>query len=112
MAKSQISSPSVYQGVEELDLGNELPNNRTPAHNDTPQEIPDPEPPSLAIIHKRSKTLYRTGIVIAVFDLCLLPITFFYALIYGTTLTQQYGMPPRLCYETAVADMVCGQYLL
>ena len=49
-------------------------------------------PPPLPIPTKNRKILLRLGLTIAAFDLCILPITFFYSLSYGSSLSKQDGM--------------------
>jgi hypothetical protein len=51
----------------------------------------DQAPPSFPAINKTRKVLLVIGIVLAILDLCILPITYFYALTYGSSLTRQYG---------------------
>lgn len=48
--------------------------------------------PELHTPHKRRRLILWLGIALAVLDLCCLPITYFYALKYGTSLSLQDGM--------------------
>lgn len=50
------------------------------------------EPPPLHTPHKRRITLMVVGIIVATLDLSFLPITYFYALKYGTALKLQISM--------------------
>lgn len=47
--------------------------------------------PSFPPITKTRWTLLRIGICLAILDLCVLPITYFYSLTYGTSLKPQDG---------------------
>lgn len=51
----------------------------------------DLAPPPLPSPTKNRKILLGIGIALAAFDLCILPITFFYSLTYGTSLSEQDG---------------------
>lgn len=54
------------------------------------------EPPALHTPHKRRITLMTIGLLIATLDLSFLPITYFYALHFGTDLNLQLSMLSRL----------------
>jgi hypothetical protein len=45
--------------------------------------------PRLHLPHRKRKTILVAGIVLAVMDLCCLPITYYYALKFDTTLNLQ-----------------------
>jgi hypothetical protein len=47
------------------------------------------EPPGLHTPHKRRRMVLIVGLVVAAMDLCCLPITYFYALNFGTNLNRQ-----------------------
>lgn len=47
--------------------------------------------PVLPTPTKNRKIILGIGLTLAAFDLCILPITFFYSLSYTTRLTKQYG---------------------
>jgi hypothetical protein len=48
-------------------------------------------PPALPSPTRNRKILLVIGLVLATFDLFILPIVFFYSLTYGTNLTPRYG---------------------
>jgi len=48
-------------------------------------------PPPLPSFTRTRKILLRVGLTVAAFDLCILPITFFYSLTFGTSLSKQDG---------------------
>ena len=56
--------------------------------------------PSLPSPTKKRKIILIIGVVLTIFDLCILPIIYFYVLTYHTSLTPQYGKcrssPPSL----------------
>lgn len=47
--------------------------------------------PQLHTPHKKRRTILWAGVALAVLDLCCLPITYFYALKFGTSLSLQEG---------------------
>lgn len=55
-------------------------------------EPDNPAPPPLWMNPNRSKTWFRIGCVIAILDLSVMPIVYFYALRYGTSLSLQDSM--------------------
>lgn len=50
--------------------------------------------PELSRPHRRRKIILWLGVALAVLDLCILPMTYFYALKYGTSLSLQDSMYP------------------
>jgi hypothetical protein len=53
--------------------------------------------PSLHTPHRKRKTIVLIGVVLATLDLCCLPITYYYALNFGTSLNLQDGTINSLC---------------
>jgi hypothetical protein len=53
--------------------------------------IIDLSPPALPTPTRNRKILLIVGLVLAVFDIFILPIVFFYSLTYGSSLTARYG---------------------
>lgn len=51
-------------------------------------------PPALPTPTRNRKILLVIGLVLAVFDLFILPIVFFYSLTYASSLTPRYGKLP------------------
>jgi hypothetical protein len=47
--------------------------------------------PALHTPHRRRKTILIAGVVLSTLDLCCLPITYYYALKFGTSLKLQDG---------------------
>jgi hypothetical protein len=50
-------------------------------------------PPALPTPTKNRKILLAIGLLLAVFDVFILPIVFFYSLTYASSLTPRYGRP-------------------
>lgn len=48
--------------------------------------------PALHTPHRKRKTILLAGVILATLDLCCLPITYFYALHFDTSLNLQDGM--------------------
>lgn len=46
-------------------------------------------PPPLLMNPHRSKFWFRIGVIAAIFDLCVMPVVYFYAFTYGTRLSMQ-----------------------
>ena len=55
--------------------------------------IVDLSPPALPSPTRNRKILLILGVVLAVFDVFILPIVFFYSLTYASNLTPRYGKP-------------------
>jgi len=55
--------------------------------------IVDLSPPALPNPTRNRKILLVIGVVLAVFDVFILPIVFFYSLTYASNLTPRYGKP-------------------
>ena len=51
--------------------------------------------PALHTPHRKRKTILMVGLVLATLDLCCLPITYYYALKFDTSLNVQDGKTPR-----------------
>jgi hypothetical protein len=66
-------------------------NLQTPSENSTPSQIfglREPLPP-LHTPHRRRKTILWVGLIIVTLDLACLPITYYYALSFGTDIALQ-----------------------
>lgn len=62
------------------------------AGNGQTLECVDPAPPPLFISSNRSKTWFRIGCIVAILDVPIMPIVYFYALRYKANLSLQDGM--------------------
>jgi hypothetical protein len=47
------------------------------------------EPPPLQTPHKKRRLILSVGVFVATLDLCVLPIVYFYALTFGTSMNRQ-----------------------
>jgi hypothetical protein len=65
--------------------------------------------PELQTPHKKRKTILWLGVVLAVLDLCCLPVTYYYALNFDTNLKLQDGIVTPLYFENNQTDG--SQYL-
>ncbi len=80
------------------------------SENGTSQTMSTFEPlPELHTPHKKRKTILWLGVVLAVLDLCCLPITYYYALNFDTNLKLQDGTVMSLYFINHQADG--SQYL-
>lgn len=60
--------------------------------------------PALHTPHRKRKTILIAGLILATLDLCCLPITYYYALKFGTNLKLQNGIPRIIQVRTDPAD--------
>jgi hypothetical protein len=85
---SNVDRPSWVEFHGDFELRNTvefaaLPNGKTAIIDLLPPALPNPT--------KNRKILLVIGLVLAVFDVFILPIVFFYSLTYASSLTPRYG---------------------
>lgn len=71
------------------EMGTEFHGNGTGAVHGT---VAEAQPPPLLMNKDRSKFWFRIGVIAAVFDLCIMPVVYYFAFTYGTKLTEQESM--------------------
>lgn len=75
---------------EELHVGDAHAHSHSHSHlHSQPSAL---QPPPLHTPHNKRKKLFFFGVVVALLDLCLLPMTYYYALVFDTNLSVQDGM--------------------
>jgi len=71
--------------------------------------IVDLSPPALPSPTRNRKILLVIGLILAVFDVFILPIVFFYSLTYATNLTPRYGRQHPWEAYTKLTDTLITQ---